>query len=85
MAHLERAVYSTEDHIRHQSTGIVMWIDEWFSGMIETRHAPAGESVEEPTDNSYLESDGLEIEIHESAYRLAPYPPGGILWETTNA
>ena len=68
MAHLERAAYSTEDPKRYQSTGIVMWIDEWLNGIVDERHAsPEEPGADRETDASYMESDGLEIEIHEQA------------------
>ena len=70
MAHLERAAYSTNDRVRFESTGVVIWIDEWLAGIVAERHAsPEEPGADRKVDASYMEGDGLatEIEIHPSA------------------
>lgn len=56
--HLRRSVYSSEDWKRHQSNGVVIWIDEWLAGIMEDRYAPTPPGEE--TDTSYLDADGLD-------------------------
>ena len=62
MAHYRRAVYSTEDWKRHESNGIVKWIDEWLLGMTEARYSPDLEDEDLGIDVDYMEPDGLPEE-----------------------
>lgn len=69
--HLRAAAYSEEDGLRAEHRGVVRWIDEVLSGMMQARYAwqakerlgAASATEREPADGSpWMEGDGLPVE-----------------------
>ena len=65
-AHLTRSVYSSDDKLRHESNGVVKWIDQFLQGVHKAHYTTEAEVAlgrrempSIPEGDPYMSSDGL--------------------------